>query len=407
MNKLKNILSKTKYEAGIFLTLCVNFLLFFTKEDLMSDIIYPMHLVDLKAGFISRTLAGTISGILWEHPTKTNIIFLHTAVVILSFLLTAVFLGRCIRSADKKSADNLFIVCIAVAVLPYGFMSFINLFELLDIYWLMSVALCLLCADNKKAAFLIPVFILTGSWAHYSFFLAFMPVIYILCIEKCVREKTRLTYILTAVMVTLSVPTVIYFFATSRSVTGISFDEFITYILEKAGSEITSMERYVGKSFRSFNEMNRIYHIVDAPSESVTGIAKLAAIIYGNVKFALEDTSLPGILCDFLLASPLLAFFECIWKKAMKAASDKKEKFIYFLCLISPLVQFFACFTSSDTSRWMSLMIISCLFMLALLIKEGHKAVSDSFNSIVQRLAEHRIPLLFFFIFYLSIVFVW
>ncbi len=410
MNRIKDIFLKSKYELLIFAALSMNFLLFFTKDDLMSDIIYPLHLVDLRIGFISRTLVGSISGLLWKNPTEENIIFLQTAVVIITFSLTAVFLGGCIKKADKISAENLFIICLLVAVFPYGFMSYINLFELLDIYWVMSAVLCLLSSENKKTAFLIPVFIFTGLWVHYSFVFAFMPLIYVLCFSKMFSEKSKASYILTAVTVAVSVSLTLYFVSTCRNFNVMPFEDFIDYIIDKAGSEITSIERYIGTAFRPNNEMNKLYGFTEAVGMDTALAEKMPEALkglLGNFQMALRDTSFFAIICDFILISPVLAFFSIIWIRAMKKAECKKEKFIYFLCIISPLVQLFSCFISSDTSRWLSLMVISDLFMLAYFLKNKAEAVSEGTNAIMALLKSRKeiiIPLL---VFYLTIVFVW
>lgn len=403
MNKLKELFSKYKYELSVFTALSMNFLLFFTKEDLMSDVLYPLHLVDLKIGFISRTLVGSISGLLWEHPTEGNIMFLQTAVVIITFFLTSVYLGKCIKTAKPESGRILFIVSLIIAVFPYGFMTFLNLFELLDIYWVMSAVLILLVSDNKKTAFLIPLFIFTGLWVHYAFVLAFMPLIYVLCINKCVKEKTKTAYVLTGITVAVSVPVTLYFMMTNRTFNVMPFEEFIDYIIEKAGSPITSIERYIGTGFRPYDEMNRLYGLTDLSEESSVLIKSLL----GNFTVALRDTTLLGIICDFLLASPVVLFFEAIWQKSIKSTEDKKEKFVYFLCLISPFIQFIACFTSSDTSRWLSLMVISSLFMLSLFVKEKDTTVTEAMGSIVGTLGKYKAVLIPALLFYLTIVFVW
>ena len=403
MNKLNELFSKFKYEFGIFTALSLNFLILFTKEDIMSDILYPLHLVDVRIGLISRTLVGSISGLLWEHPTEGNIVFLQILVTVLSFFLIAVFLGGCIKNAKEESGKLLFMLSLVVAVFPYGFMTYINLFELMDIYWLLSAVLCLLAADGKKTAFLVPVLIFTGLWVHYSFLLAFMPLIYVLFFRKCLKEKSRYNYILTGVMVTVSVGSTLYFMLTMRSISTMTFDEFLDYIIDKAGSPITSIERYVGIGFRSFNETNRLYKLTEI-SEDLPDIVKA---LVGYFKMALKDTTLFAIICDLLLASPAVAFFEAIWARAMKNTEDKKERFLYFLCLISPLVQLFACFTSSDTSRWLSDMIISCLLMLALFIKDSAAPVTNALTYVTDRLKAHKAPLLFALLIYLSLVFVW
>lgn len=403
MNRLKLLFSKNKYELSIFSALMMNFLLLFTKDDIMSDILYPLHLVDVKIGFISRTLVGSITGLLWKNPTEGNILFMQCLTATLTFFLTAVFLGRCIKKAEGKGSENLFIISLIIAVCPYGFMSFINLFELLDIYWLLTAVLILLCAENKITAFLIPLLIFTGSWVHYSFFLAFMPLIYVVCMYKCIKSKTKSSYILTLVMVCVSVPTVIYFFATARSFNVMPFKEFLDYIIEKAGSPITSIERYIGTGFRPVDEMNRIYHITDMSEDS----SHILKSVIGNFRFALRDTSPLAIITDFILASPLAVFFAVIWKKAIKLTEDKKLKFLYFLCFISPLIQLLACFTSSDTSRWLSLMIISDLFMLAYLIKEREEPVIQSLDGTMLILKKYKTPLIFILCIYLATVFVW
>lgn len=403
MNKIKEILLKFKYELSVFAALSMNFLLFFTKEELMSDILYPLHLVDVRIGLISRTLVGSISGLLWEHPTKENIFFMQAAVTALTFILTSLFLGKCIKNAEEKSGRALFIISLIISVFPYGFMTFINLFELLDIYWVMTVALILLVSDSEAAVILIPILIFTGSWVHYSFFLAFMPVIYIMCFGKCIKEKSRLSYILTAVTVTVSVPVVLYFVLTQRIPDTEKFDSFIKYIIEKAGSEITNIERYVGMGFRSTEKMKELYDLQEINSD----IPELFKLLIGNFRFTLRDTSITAIICDFILVSPVVVFFESVWKTAIKAAEDKKEKFLYFLTAITPVIQLIACFTSSDTSRWLSLMVISQLFILALFVRNKDRYVSEGLRKLTGIFEKHKTPLIFILLFYLSIVFVW
>lgn len=403
MKQLKLSFSEFKYELSIFAVLSMNFLLFFTKDDLMSDIMYPMHLLDVKIGLLSRTLAGSISGLLWEHPTKENVFFLHLIVVIISFALTAVFLGGCIKQAEEKSRKQLFIISFIVAVLPYGFMSFINLFELLDIYWLFTAALILLSAENKKTALLIPLFLFTGPWAHFSFVFAFMPVIYILFFNKCIKEKNKYTYIFTAVIIATSVGTTLYFFLTQRTHDIAAFNEYVKHIINKAGDTIIHFEEYAGISLRPYEHLHRLdefSHIPESYPEP------LKALI-GYLTYAVIDTSPVSILCDFILASPIVLFFVSIWKKAMKITEDKKERFMYFLCLITPLVQVFACFTSSDTSRWLSLLVISQLFLLAIFIKERAMPVEKALDGIMQLFTKYNAVLIFVVLFYLSIVFVW
>ena len=410
MNRIKDIFLKSKYELLIFAALSMNFLLFFTKDDMMSDILYPLHLVDLRIGFISRTLVGSISGLLWKNPTEGNIAFLQTAVIIITFLLTAVFLGGCIKKADEESAGNLLIISLLVAVFPYGFMTYINLFELLDIYWVMSAVLCLLSSENKKTAFLIPVFIFTGLWVHYSFVFAFMPLIYVLCFSEMLRKKSKASYILTGITVIVSVSFTLYFVSTCRTFNVMPFEDFIDYIIDKAGSEITSIERYIGTAFRPNNEMNKLYGFTEAAGLDTAMAEKMPEALkglLGNFQMALRDTSLFAIICDFILISPVLSFFSAIWIRAMKNTEDKKEKFIYFLCTISPLIQLFSCFISSDTSRWLSLMVISDLFMLAYFLKNKAAAVTDSTNGIMIWLKNRKAVIIPVLVFYLTIVFVW
>ena len=408
MIKLKDYFSKFKYEACIFITLCMNFLLFFTKEEIMSDALYPIHLVDIKAGFISRTLVGTINGLLFSKPTIAQTAVVHTAITLITFLLTAIFIGGCIRAAEKESGKQLFLLSLVFAVAPYGFMTFINLFELLDIYWVLAVVLCLLTADSKKAAFLIPLFIVIGGWAHYSFVLAFMPVIYVVFFNKLIKEKGKRTYVLTALMVIISVASTVYFFTTSRTFNVISFDEFTRYILDKAGDKITEFEVYCGEAFRPYDEIPYDYYIEKYNLPEWTREASdLKRALYGYFAFAFIDGTFIGLASDVLLALPAVAFFGIIWHRAIKTAETKADRFMYFLCMISPLIQVVALLTSSDTSRWLSLMMISDLFMLAYFIKEKAAPVTASLGFCFDIMKKHKATLLFLALFYLSIVFVW
>lgn len=403
--KIKKFSRTYQTEICIFAVLCINFLLFFTKapDDIMGDVLYPLHLADIKAGLLSRTFVGTIAGLLWEQPTKNDVTFLHISTNVLTYFLTAVFAGKCIKKAEPDIKVPLSVAVMITAVLPYGFRTFINLFELLDIYWVLSAVLCLLVFDGKKSAFFIPLFMFTGLWVHFSFVLAFMPLIYIICFYKLIKEKDKTALALTAVTVVTSVAFTLYFILTSRTYNIISFSEYQRYIIEKAGDTITNMEQYFGRSFRPTEDMNRIYDIADVPD----GTPLLIKLLIGYFKAALEDTTLPRIISDLILASPLYAFFIYIWVRVFKTETDKQKKFIYFLCTISPLVHIFACFTSSDTSRWLSLGIISNIFLLLYFSKENDKPVTSAFSLICDKLKAHKAPVIFALCFYLQMVFTW
>lgn len=405
MSKLRQFAKNFKYEISLFSALCVNFalLLLQDKDEVMGDVLYPLHLVDIKAGLVSRTLAGTISGILWKNPTKADVTAVHLAVTVIAFLLTAVFMGKCIKNADEKLKKPLLLLSVIIAVLPYGFMTFVNLFELLDIYWLLAAVLCLFAFDTNSAVFAVPVFIFIGLWAHFSFVFAFMPLIFIICFYKCAREKSKSTTALTAVTVGCAVGFTLYFYLTSRTFSFDTFEDFQDYILDKAGDKIIYLENYFGKSFRPTDEMNRIYGISTLPDDTPF----IIGAFIGYFKAALSDTTFSGIVTDFVLASPFYVFFGFIWKKAFSQSETKAEKFIFFLCMISPLVHFFSCFMSSDTSRWLSLGIISNLFLLLYFAKEHTSLVSSAFTSVITFLEERKAPVTAALVFYFSIIFTW
>ncbi len=409
MNQIKTFFSAFRYELAVFSTLSMNFLLFFTKEQIMSDSFYPIHIADTEFGLISRTFVGTVTGFLWEHPTKAQVAFFHFLIVFFTFVLSAVFLGKCIKKSDEKCRTPLFLLCLVIAIFPYGFSSYINLFELLDIYWVLCIVLCLFCAENKITVFFIPALIFLGEWVHFSFVLAFMPLIYILCFSKCIKEKRLSCYVLTGIMIAASVSATLYFSYTSHSLRVSDFSEFSDYIISKAGDKITDFETYCGEIFRSADEFPfELYEKNSGFPEWVKYEPSLIKkLIYSYFFFTFIDGSVSRLIADYILASPLIAFFVLIWKKTYKEAKEKKEKFIYFLCLITPLVGIAATLLSSDTSRWLSLMIIQNLFMLAIFLKENASPVNDAFFYITEKLNKHKAPLLFALCFYLSIVFVW
>ncbi len=400
----KNFLLKFKYECSVFAALSLNFLLFFTKDELMSNVLYPLHLVDTRIGFISRTLVGSITGLIWDNPTKNNVTVLHIVIIVLSFFVTALVLGRYIKKAEGETQNNLFLLSLIVCVFPYGFMTYINLFELLDIYWLLTVSLCILASENKYTAFLIPVFIITGMWVHYSFLLAFVPVIYVLCIDKALNGNSLHGKILLTVMIAVSVSAAVYFNTTSRVFDVLSFEDFLNYIVEKAGDPVTALERHIGAGFRPYNELKKVYNIGENIPDNIPEILKN---LIGSFQFALRDTTLSSIFADFILASPIALFFGKIWKEAIKKAESSKDKFIYFLCLITPLVQLVACFLSSDTSRWLSDMVISDLLLLIICTSGKNSAAALTMNKLMKKLNEHKAALILLILFYMNIVFVW
>ena len=90
---------------------------------------------------------------------------------------------------------------------------------------------------------------------------------------------------------------------------------------------LTDIEKYVGLGFRSFNEINRLYKITTLPESS----PELLKALVGNFLMAFRDTTPLAMICDIILACPVMLFFEAIWTIIAKKNPTQSVQFIALL----------------------------------------------------------------------------
>lgn len=400
---MKKLFEKIKYEALLFAAMSFSLFTLAFKKVLVDDILYPLFLVDIKIGFTSRTLIGTLVGLIWEHPTKANAAVFQCGGLIFGFLLFSLFLGRCIRQAPPENRRPLLFIAALAAVLPLGAPHFVNLFELLDIYWLISALICVFMAKGKVSRYFAPLFIVLGLWVHYSFLFAFMPLIYIVYFALCCKEKNKNAYIPAALMVIVSVSFTLYFMLNARNLHSMSYFQFERCLQAKAGDALTRLDAYIAPTFQPAEWVNNHFELFN-PDSSVSTVERM---LLGNMKFVLRQNTPLEIIADLIITAPLLAFFSALWLRLIKSEREKPLRFLWLLCLISPLVQLFSLLLSTDTSRWCSHLLLSQTIILFSLLAYKMTGLTEALSALTARFYRYRTLILALAGAYCCLIFVW
>lgn len=405
LNKLISAVKSRKYEILIFAALCMNFLILLSRDELITSRFYGVLTFDTHFGVYSLTLIGSIIKLIFgEHPTIGNVLVFQWTALILGYILVALFIGGTVRRADEKYRNFLACLAVFVSVIHIGFSDFTELFDLLDVYWLIGVVIALFLAKNDITRFVVPLLAVSSMWVHYGFLMTYMPVIYIMCIYFFVKKSSKVGAVQLVFMLIFTVVGSCWFFFKGRSA-GIEYDDLLAYVLNKTGESSKDSVTYLWHHFSDMSD-NSYYDMT--PFYEVFGyeLSPLSSIM-GNIYVTFQVITFLKIAVYTVLIAPFVVFFEYIWKASIRATQNKAEKFVFFLCAISPIVNYIGFFTSSDSSRMAAHLIVSQLLILFMFVKDENTAVGEAVDRIKEFFTSHFAILSVFAVFYISMVFDW
>lgn len=380
------LIEKSKENKIFFVTfilLCLTSLNFILQRDfsgLVDSDYYPLYVVNYDCGFSSRLLIGSVFSLFFGDTlsirTLTAVMF---AVYGLLCLSLSVFINNKLRNTDFEMLG----IYAAFMIVSPAFVSVLNYFGILDIFWFFCAMGSLAVVGKKGLRWLVPVFCIIGLAIHEVFLTTYLPVIAIAVLYQLIRKPCLSNFIFVAVCAVSLGAASVYFlilgdstmkmtadamaeFAKSRLDAG--FDDW--YLRSVFFWEIPNVEKYEG--FFGYLQYNLVEWLKINPSALQT------------IGFFL--------LSDILSSIP----FVYIIAKAFRKADSPAEKFIFFCSLMLVPVLLLQVLFSTDTERfsmhWLTVMLFSLLFF----VSENNGAFRLAFEEAKQKLSENKISLALF-----------
>ncbi|MDD6011840.1 MAG: hypothetical protein PUC33_03225 [Oscillospiraceae bacterium] len=287
---------------------------------------YIIHyLYTYKHGFIPRGLIGEI--ISWFTDSVSDQL-IQTLAVVFSLVL-ALAASRCIGrvlSKVKNDKENflvvLFIILI-ICIIPGSFRLYFSQMTQDKLLWALTLFAVLLC-DNKYAIWFTPLLCFISTLINPVYLFCSMILIAIIMLQEFKSSGYSVKNGIICAVSYIAMIAIGIYGVLSEKTTGFQTpQEFLDFYFSRyagqldAGTYQLFVEEWI---FDYFEPMNRI----------LERTFKTYFLEWGNAYNC--------FIALIFLALPFYAVLASFWKQVMRRESDKFQKLIFFLCLISPIV---------------------------------------------------------------------
>lgn len=330
-----NLLVETKYlqigyyEFLIFAFLLAQFLIL-TYDKVGDTNSRTAYLLTYEFGFRSQSLVGSVISI-FTNKITSRLIYIISVVSFLALALQISFLlGKTIRESipSIKSSVIIFVVLFLASPLSVTYLLGMHT-ERLDVYWIFITLLALVFLKKPVLRWTIPFLCAVAVSVHQGYMSTYMPALAIPMLYEVSKTKFSKPH---AAVFGLSCFTMITFFIFFQFLpSALPFDnaaDFAEHLSAKADFSASTSMLYIG-FFAPFKEW-----------------------FYGYTLPFTALYALPVGISYLLFSLPLLLIFIYIWKTSLKYTDSKFLKFVFFLCIVAPLVFFPAAIIANDWDRY-------------------------------------------------------
>lgn len=379
MNRLKkkaiNVISKFKYELAAFLLLCVQA---FVDSDLLRGMdpgFYGYYLADFSMGKTSRLLIGSFVNLLTDNPTVEWINGFAAVILVLTYIFTALLIGKVIKSTDSQLRPCVVIFSLFAVSGAFGVYTFSKFFGLTDIYMYLFTVLSVVAVRNRMFKWLIPLFCIGGVLINYVYTIAYFPLIAaVLLYLIFTQEKKAGNIILFVAVCAVSVLLMFYCAFIGKETATFTFEEMQSIMESKLGEELTYDQIHYYDYYLYGSHQNEELYGVNM--QGMTPVEFIGALLW---YLSEVGYNFRGMITVTLSALPVFIGFWVLWFRCIREAETKPRKFIYLCFMLVPLFTVLCCVLSTDMTRWAASGTIVqfglCMFMFAVKDKPFEKVM--------------------------------
>lgn len=317
------------YELVIFAFLLIEFL-FLTYDKIGDSNTRTAYLLTYEFGFRSQALVGSIISLFTDRITSRLIHTIATVSFLILLSQISLVLGKVIRTSRQPDRSSTLVLAMLFLASPLSVTYLLGMHtERLDVYWIFITLLALVFLKKPVLRWTIPFLCAVAVSVHQGYMSTYMPALAIPMLYEVSKTKFSKPH---AAVFGLSCFTMITFFIFFQFLpSALPFDnaaDFAEHLSAKADFSASTSMLYIG-FFAPFKEW-----------------------FYGYTLPFTALYALPVGISYLLFSLPLLLIFIYIWKTSLKYTDSKFLKFVFFLCIVAPLVFFPAAIIANDWDRY-------------------------------------------------------
>lgn len=340
---------------------------------------YMIHyLYTYNHGYIARGLVGEVLSLLFDNISDNIIswtVFVFSVLYALTFaLFSGSILRRCLGDTDRLTFAALIITVLYAS--PATFRIYMGDIKLDKFFWALTF-MAMLVLDKKYLVWFIPLICAVATCVNPVFLLMSMLLISIAMLREFVVSGYSKKYGIICAVSYISMIALGVYACVSESFVGFETPrEMIDYYFSRYTGSVDMIDydsyetQWLFDYFSSFPEL-----------------VKKSFRIY----FVGWENGFKCILSFLFFALPVFSVFSVFWKKSSLKTDNKMQKFIYFLCAISPVATLPAILVSWEASKYFTCNAIVQMFLMAYFISKNDLCVTDTLKELFDYLREHFI----------------
>ena len=352
------------------------YLIFADKIESVCGYYLIHYFYDYSRGYLARGLVGEILKRLF-YTISDEITY---GVMIVSDFLLVISSSLCMGKALSKVKNDdyrfrcVLFLCFLLCIFPFTFRLYHIDFKLDKFLWFLTLFAVFL-ADNKIGILFTPLFCVAATMVNPVFLFCSMILISIILLQKFHDSRYSvkngiICFVAYAAMIFIG----IYGAANEKNLGFENSDELTSYYFSRYSS---AMPDYFLDKFETEWLLEFFLPVKEC--------FKKAFEIY----FKDWGYSSIVILSTLFLAVPVFALLSKFWIDAIKAEKNGFQKFIFALCLISPVVLILPIILSWEASKYYANNIIVQLCLIIYYIANNNQSVMTAAGKMKARVKNH------------------
>lgn len=311
------------------------------------------------------------------------------AIFIVTFGAVSFLAEKFIKSTDAQYRKSAIILTLFFLTGPATFAVLVPVFGMIDIFWVFSAALSILCLQNKKLYFLVVPLTVFMVFVYYGATLCYVPFLAIVLLYKIsvTADKKEKKY-LSAVFFTMAALAVfftVYFVVFERSNLTMTMEEFDRFLIERGVGE-GDLYYYNFSYYRYIDSFVENTGIVLPEADDATSLSEIIKLLFQQIWVSVslkKFTYITGLVLAVIL--PVLAFVYFLLMIFFKKAKGNNLKRFSLFCAMAlfPFVVVAGLCFSTDVVRWIGNAFLPTLALfMYILYKERAWAMELVHNSL-------------------------
>lgn len=381
--KISEKVKENKIFFVTFILLNLTCFIFISQRDffnMMDNFYYPLYVINYDCGYSSRLLVGAVFSLFFKDTLNVDVL---SVTLLIIYLIMCFCLSLFINNYIKKTKFEAIGIYAVFMILCPAFISLVNYFGILDIFWIFCTMGALWVVDKKGLRWLVPLFCIIGLAVHEVFLTTYLPVIAIAVLYQFAKKPDTSNLIYAILCAVIIGAFSVYFFFIGDSTMKMTSDELVEFARNRLDEK--------GKCFDDFYLRSVFFWEVPDVEEyhGLSGYLSYIFNVYTQGDSARIKTILYFVISDGLVSAP----FVYVIIKALKKEQKLIRKFIFFCSLMPIPLILFQLLVSTDTERFAMHWLVIILFVLLFFVKEKDLTFGEAYSEAAVSVSKNKVSL--------------